>query len=153
MNTSDDSRMLKKGTVIGVMKAASQVNSEDTKYDALRLGINRDPARNTSGDTPLEQSRIKMSQCEHIAPLFKNDIASDITHAQRTQLQKALVDFADAFSSRPEDIGLTDYIEHMIDTNDSRPIRLPPPWLPISKRECEITEVNNMLKYCVIETS
>ena len=53
------------------------------------------------------------------------------------------MEFADVFSSG----------EHTIDTGDSRPIRLPPRRLPISKQQCEEEEVHKMLKRGVIAPS
>ena len=75
-----------------------------------------------------------------------NDIATDITQAQMTELQEALLEYQDVFSSGPEDVCLTDMVEHTIDTGDSRPIRLPPRRLPISKQQCEADEISKMLQ-------
>ena len=63
------------------------------------------------------------------------------------------MEFADVFSSGPEDMGSTTYVEHTIDTGDSRPIRMPPRRLPIAKQDCETEEVQKMLKRGVIEPS
>ena len=150
MNTGEDTQVLKKGTVIAIMKAASQIDSEDANYDKLGLGIGRQPKYKT--ETSPVEGLSKMAQYEHIAPLL-NNIASDITQSQRSQLQETLMEFADVFSSGPEDIGLTDQVKHTIDTGDSRPIRLPPRRLPISKQQCEEEEVHKMLKRGVIEPS
>ena len=70
-----------------------------------------------------------------------SDIASNIKPTDRTCLQETLMEFADVFSTGPEDIGLTDLVEHTIDTGDSRPIRLPPRRLPITKQQYEAEEV------------
>ena len=50
-------------------------------------------------------------------------------------------------------MGGTDYVEHTIDTGDSRPIRLQPHRLPISKQDCETQEVQKMLKRGIVEPS
>ena len=41
MNTGNDTRVLRKGTVIGIMKATSNIASDDIIDDPLRLGHNR----------------------------------------------------------------------------------------------------------------
>ena len=89
---------------------------------------------------------------DHVAPLM-TDTSGDISQADRTALQDTLIEYADVFSSGPEDMGLTDQVEHTIDTGDSRPIRLPPCRLPIAKQQSEADEVNKMLQRGVIEPS
>ena len=152
MNTGNDTRVLRKGTVIGIMKAASNIATDDIIDDPLRLGHNRRFGTGAAKKDSIENGLSRLAQYEHIAPLM-NDIADDITQEQRTQLQETLMEFADVFSSGPEDMGGTDYVEHTIDTGNSRPIRLPPRCLPISKQECETQEVEKMLKCGVIEPS
>ena len=53
MNTGDDTQVLKKGTVIAIMKAASQIDSEYADYDKLGLGLSRKPKRNCE-TSPVE---------------------------------------------------------------------------------------------------
>ena len=152
MNTGNDTRVLRKGTVIGIMKATAKVSEDPTDNDPLRLGADR-VRRIKDNDVRKEDNGLsRLQQYEHIAPLM-NDISDDITPVQRGLLQEALMEFADVFSSGPEDMGGTDYVKHTIDTGDSRPIRLPPRRLPIAKQDCETEEVQKMLKRGVIEPS
>ena len=152
MNTGEETRVLRKGTVIAVMRATSKVSTEDSYYDPLCLERDRLSRLQRPSNVPDCESFRPKSSVEHIAPLM-SDIASDITPSQRAELQKTLLDFADVFSSGPEDIGLTDNVEHTIDTGTSRPIRLPPRRLPISKQQHEEEEIKKMLSRGVIEPS
>ena len=152
INTSDDTRVLRKGTVIGVMMATAKVCTNDSTYDPLGLERDRIQKPAHSGSPPVCKESRHNGSFEHIAPLM-SDIAADISQSQRTALQETLLEYADVFSSGPEDIGLTDAVEHTIDTGDSRPIRLPPRRLPIAKQQCEAEEVSKMLKRGVIEPS
>ena len=152
MNTSDETHVLRKGTVIGIMRATSKVCTQETPYDPLGLGRDRVSKLPNSSNSPNCQQTKPPCTLDHVAPLM-NDLATDITQAQRTELQETLLEYQDVFSSGPEDVGLTDMVEHTIDTGDSRPIRLPPRRLPISKQQCEADEISKMLQKGVIEPS
>ena len=137
--------MLRKGTTIAVMKA-TKVSTEDIPYDPLGLGRDRDGTHIRSahpGTCP--PSKPYTGTYDHVAPLL-TDISGHISVSDRTALQDTLIEYADVFSSGPDDIGLTDRVEHTIDTGDNRPIRLPPRRLPIAKQQCEADEVEKMLK-------
>ncbi len=56
----------------------------------------------------------------------------------------------ETFSSGPTDMGRTGLLKHTIDTEDQRPIRLPPRCLPVAKQEIEQEEVQKMLDRGVI---
>ena len=70
---------------------------------------------------------------EHLQPLIEW-ISEDITTRECEELAVAIYEYRDVFSSGPEDMGQTDLVTHTIDTDERRPICLPPRWLPITKR-------------------
>ena len=100
------------------MRATSSVSTEQSSYDPLGLGRDRE---GTAVRTSTCSTTTRPVQAyDHVAPLMA-DIAGDISQADRTALQETLIEYADVFSSGPEDMGLTDQVEHTIDTGDNRP--------------------------------
>ena len=154
VNASNQVHILRKGTTIGIMKGVKSVSDEGAQYDPLGTRKNGEPAIRTVGHTECTTNTKNSGQPEydHVAPLLTG-IADDITTAERESLAATLQEFADVFSAGPEDIGLTDYVEHTIDTGTSRPLRLPPRRLRISKQASEAEEVQKMLARGVIRPS
>ncbi len=87
---------------------------------------------------------------EQLQPLMEW-ISEYITTREREELAEAIYEYRDVFSSGPEDMGETDFVNHTIDTGEHRPIRLPPRRLPITKQDVEKAEVQKMLDQGVIE--
>ena len=85
---------------------------------------------------------------EYLQPLMEG---RDLTLRQWEELNAAIYEFWDVFSSGPTDMGRTGLVKHTIDTGDQRPVRLPPRRLPITKQEIEKEEVQKMLDRGVIE--
>jgi hypothetical protein len=64
-----------------------------------------------------------------------------------------LKEFQISFSQGPSDVGLTDLVEHKIDTGHSYPIKQHPSLMPLSKIKEAQNEIESMLEKGVIETS
>lgn len=52
--------------------------------------------------------------------------------------------FQEVFSKHEFDIGLTDLVEHSIDTGDAKPVRLPPRRVPIAFAEKEKNMISQL---------
>ena len=69
------------------------------------------------------------------------------------KVTKLISEFTDIFSKSKDDLGHTNIEEHRIDTGNATPIKQRPRRLPLSKRQTERDEVQQMLKSDVIEPS
>ncbi len=87
---------------------------------------------------------------EHRHPSMEG-LAEDLTLLECEELAVAIYEYRDVFSSGPVDMVRTDLVTHTVDTNEHRPIRLPPRQLPITKQEVECAEVQKMLDRGVIK--
>lgn len=56
-----------------------------------------------------------------------------LSDEQRQRIRKLLLQYNHVFSMSPEDTGRTEFTTHSIDTGDSRPIRVPPRRIPLTK--------------------
>ena len=125
MNTGEETRVLRKGTTIAVMRATAKISTQETTYDPLGLGRDRErkPVKSVPSPDNMRYN-VKSASCnttqertdqyDHVAPLM-TDISGDISPSERSALQDTLMEYADVFSSGPDDMGLTDRIEHTID--------------------------------------
>ena len=101
MNTGDEARVLKKGTVIAVMRGTTQISVENYPYDPLGLGRDRVQSKVNKVTVTPESDFVQPHKVfDHVAPLM-NDIASDICSADRTCLQETLLEFADVLVRGP----------------------------------------------------
>ena len=75
----------------------------------------------------------------------------DLDEHQKQQISHLLSKYEVAFSQHVYDIGRTHLVEHTIDTGSNRPIRQPLRRHPVAHLEIIDKEVNEMLKYGVVE--
>ncbi len=134
MNLGDEDMTVRKGTTVAVIKPVTSYSNPPTCHKAK---------------ANVTENFIKL---EHIAPLM-NGISDEVTPCQRNDLQQTLIEFADVFSTGPEDLGRTNMVTHTIDTGDTRPIQQAPRHLPIAKQQIEKDEIQKMLRRGVIEPS
>lgn len=64
-----------------------------------------------------------------------------------------LWEFRDSFALREDDVGLTHLVEHVINTGDTRPIKVCPRQPPLAQQEAVDKELNEMLRMGIIEPS
>ena len=72
---------------------------------------------------------------------------------QREKIHSFLTEFADVFSTGPQDLGRTSKVKHKIDTGDARPIREAARLLPFSKMEEASKAIADMSRDGVVEPS
>ena len=91
---------------------------------------------------------------EHVQTLFdKTCTDSELSSDQRQKLYTVLLEFSDLSSNRPHDLGLTDMAEHIIDTGEAQPAKLPPRRLPLAKQESAKKAIQDMYENGQIEPS
>lgn len=64
-----------------------------------------------------------------------------------------LLDFQDIFALTEEEVGLTDFVQHNIDTGDARPIKTRPCRLPLAQQALADSAIEEMLKVGIIKPS
>jgi hypothetical protein len=86
----------------------------------------------------------------HLTALYKESIEG-LSAAETKQVKDLLLEYADVFSSGPEDLGHTGLVKHHISTGDATPIKQPPRRMPLSLREEAKKAVEEMIQHKVIE--
>jgi hypothetical protein len=89
---------------------------------------------------------------EHLHDLL--DRSSEFLDKRQTKILKSLLcEFQHVFSKSPEDIGFTDKVKHVINTQDAKPFKFAPRRQPLALAEAEKQEIESMLKRNIIEPS
>jgi len=88
----------------------------------------------------------------HLSDLYENS-CKGLNEVEKVQFRAFLINYQDAFSKDPKDIGSTPLIEHTIDTGDAKPIKIPPRRIPISKLKQAEQEMQEMADRDIIEPS
>ena len=163
VNVSDKEYLIRKGTTIAVLKAATHIHNWSDDEEELSATVRAVSAPHSedwknlkAGDDTAAKREPGLldpsSLPKHLQPLLEG-LASDVTVRQKHQLASVLDKYQDVFSNGPNDIGRTNLVNHEIDTGESRPIRVPARRLPISKQDIERTEVQKMVEKGVIQPS
>lgn len=79
--------------------------------------------------------------------------STSLTMSQSQQLARLLHEYADVFVGPDGKLGTTGLVKHSINTGDNPPIRQPLRRLPLSQRQIEDEQVDNMLEKGIIEPS
>ena len=88
----------------------------------------------------------------HLKPLV-DGVSEQVSVEQKSSLHNLIAEYADVFVGPDGMLGRTDKVKHVIDTGDSKPIKLPPRRLPLSQKEVVKKEIDRMLAEDVIEPS
>lgn len=131
--------------------------------EGARTDIEPDSERGDGGVRPIVIDREiitnatdceTMSEDRRLALLaILNDCKNNLTVEQQERVWELLLEYASVFSLDEYDMGCTNLIEHRIETEDERPIKIPPRRLPIAKREVVQSEINKWLKLGIIRES
>ncbi len=90
-------------------------------------------------------------------PEFLSDLLErssiHLNEDERKQFQQLLIKYHSAFAKSDDDLGVTNVVQHHIDTQGAAPIKQPFRRQPLGKRETERKEVEKMLSRGIIEPS
>ena len=89
---------------------------------------------------------------DHMTELFERS-CENLDEEQKIVLKQLLMKYPDVFSKSKSDLGLTNLVEHKIDTGDAKPIKQRPYRIPLSKREQAEKEIKSMAENGIIEPS
>lgn len=86
--------------------------------------------------------------------MYENSLKdNNFDQTSQKLLLDLLLEYQDAFSKNDLDLGLTHVSEHIIDTGEAKPIKLPPRRVPIAYAEAELQTINDMEKQGIIRKS
>ena len=141
INPHDEPVRLWRGMTLGILKQAEQTRVfEDpaptsarispvvSQRDTQQLQIQRD--MDTVGD---KKKPVSNQLPEHLAELFSRSI-TELNIPQRKQLHNILSAYRDVFATDSNDIGLTSWVKHDVDTGDEPPVRQRPRRLRYEQR-------------------
>ena len=76
-----------------------------------------------------------------------------LANDQMEKLKGLLVSNQSVFSMFKFDLGLTNLVQHIIDTKDEKPVKIPPRRVPLAQRKEVETEIQKMLDNDIIQPS
>lgn len=159
--------LLNEYQVIPLMNIADEVQNEDLGYSKVRrLPLNFDQIHRkveVASDVPKVRPEpkpdIEQKPCNpnpsvppHLADNFEK-IKDGRSETEITLIAELFNDFGDVFSKSEDDIGLTNLIEHSIDTGNARPIKQPPRRVPLAFADKEREMIQQMEKQGIIRKS
>ena len=112
MNLSNQPQRINKGTEL----ARCETVSADCTSEA-------DVAGEVVGTTQKVEKETKLSP--HLTDLYDRS-TGNLTKSESLEVFKLLCEFADIFSTGPNDLGCTNLVRHHINAGDAAPIWLPP---------------------------
>ena len=133
MNINNEAVTLPAGTLLCPLREVEAVLEEDE-------------AQFTEQD---ERARVTAAQIEKLVSGIHPDVPTE--HVEN--MRKLLVDFSDILSRDEFDMGLTDLIQHDIDTGQERPVRQQLRKTPMVHNQIIETHIQSMLKQGLIEPS
>ena len=116
------------------------------------------------GQTVLDQDIISIenlprleSECEEAIPnqfqVILDGCQDQLANDQMEKLKGFLVSNQSVFSMFKFDLGLTNLVQHKIDTKDEKPVKIPPRRVPLAQRKEVEPAIQKMLDNDVIQPS
>ena len=134
VNLNKDSVLLREGTNLCTLQEVKAISEGDVTH--LSGFGNKKPA----------------SAAEHIQKII-SEVHPDVTSEQKEQLKSLLNQYSDILSVNEYDMGLTDMIQHEIDTGSERPVRQQLRRTPVAYHQIIEKQIQEMLKQGLIEPS
>ncbi|VDI75512.1 Hypothetical predicted protein [Mytilus galloprovincialis] len=89
---------------------------------------------------------------DYLHEVFESNQAN-LDKDQKEKFRDLLIEYSDIFSKSSEDIGLTDLVEHTINTGNNPPVRQRPRRIPLARMKDAEAEIQKMVKQDIIEPS
>ncbi len=154
MNPHSEPRKLYAGMKIATLeplepeKVQEIVNLDNTEEENKpQISVNEIQIEETQ-DTNLENQIMP----EYLQELWKES-KEGLNETDQKQVFDFILKNREIFAKSKDDMGLTNLVQHKIDTGDAAPVILPARRLPIHQRQVEKDEIEAMLKRGVIEPS
>ncbi|CAC5405010.1 unnamed protein product [Mytilus coruscus] len=160
LNPSSEEVFIKQDTIIGKASSFLKVLS------SLKDMENADETENFSAIRRLRFSSPKISKHDMIKNVKEDNLrvpshltelldscSEDLSTDEKGKVANVLNKFQEVFSKHEFDIGLTDLVEHSIDTGDAKPVRLPPRRVPFAFAEKEKNMISQLEEQNIIRKS
>ncbi len=141
LNVTQETICVHEGTIVANFDPICEIRTkeEPKKCNSVHAGAN--------------QNDVNSSQLpEHLVEMWDRSI-SDLNEDQQSRLQQLLMKHYDLFAKSKDDLGVTDLVEHRINTGDAQPVRQRARRLPIQQREVEKEQIEDMLKRGIVTES
>ena len=132
VNLSDQAIKINQQSVLGKLDEVDTVFSGDTHF------------KETSKDEKVLPKHLQM---------LLESASPKLTPAEKEKMKCLLVQHQDIFMSPDGILGQTDLVEHKIETENHKPIKIPPRRIPIYKRGQVDEELDKMLNQGTVEPS
>ena len=149
LNPSNESISIKQDTVVGhafqiephvEVLLSEEDESENTNFDQCRRvklsapnGCLSDKVREVKGKLLDSNNEPKAnSEVPHHLMQIYDETTQNRSQSEKDQIREMLCQYCDVFSKDDYDLGLTNLIEHTIDTGDARPIKQRPRRIPMA---------------------
>jgi hypothetical protein len=138
VNVNDTPCTIYKGTIVATCELIKETDIPENK------GVNMSNVQHDVKKVATLSSHIEIVYKRSISCLDEN---------QQKSYKDLLVVFQTVFSKSEDDIGLTNLVEHTINTGDHRPVRQRPRRIPLAKIKEAEEAIQSMVKQEVIEQS
>jgi hypothetical protein len=138
VNVNDTPCTIYKGTIVATCELIKETDIQENK------GVNMSNVQHDVKKVATLPSHIENVYERGIICLDEN---------QQKSYKDLLVEFQTIFSKSEDDIGLTNLVEHTINTGDHRPVRQRPRQIPLAKIKEAEEAIQSMVKQEVIEQS
>lgn len=88
----------------------------------------------------------------HLLDVYESS-KEDLDENQRDEFKNLLIEYGDIFSKNSDDLGVTNLVEHTINTGYHAPVRQRPRRIPLARMADAEAEIQKLLKQDVIEPS
>ena len=132
INLSDQSIKINQQSVLGKLEEVERVYSGQSETNTDSFHTKQLPA--------------------HLQVLLDN-ASTKLSQEEKHQLSNLLIQYQDIFMSPDGTLGHTDLVEHEIDTENCKPIKIPPRRIPMFKRDQVDEELDKMLTQGTVEPS
>ncbi|CAC5382458.1 unnamed protein product [Mytilus coruscus] len=138
ININNEPCTLYKGTIIAT---CNKVNEEDIQTSEF---VNK-----TGGQATINKGRRLPDYLHEVFESSQVNLDKD----QSEKFKDLLMEYSNIFSKSSEDIGLTDLVEHTINTGNHPPVRQRPRRIPLARMKDAETEIQKMVQQDIIEPS
>ena len=91
-------------------------HTNEQRYDKIMASVNH------ASELTYQQFEANQTVPEHVRQLYQESLPTLTTPAQRTCLARLLNDYQDVFARNTDDIGRTNWVKHVIETGDAKPV-------------------------------
>ncbi|CAC5374211.1 unnamed protein product [Mytilus coruscus] len=137
INVNNEPCTLYKGTIIAT---CNKVNEEDIQTSEFVNNVAGDQATVNKGRQLPDYLLVVYESCQ-----------VNLDKAQSEKFKDFLIECSNIFSKSSEDIGLTDLVEHTINTRNHPPVLQRPRRIPLARIKDAEAEIQKMVKQDIIE--